>query len=40
MADGKRLAALALPNTRLMILSTRVVAGVLNYVWGEELKGY
>jgi len=35
MKDGKRLAAPAPPNARLMFLSTRVEDGVLNYVWGE-----
>ena len=35
MEDGRRLAAPAPPNARLMFLSTKVGDGVLNYVWGE-----
>ena len=35
MEDGKRLAAPAPANSRLMFLTTRVEDGVLNYVWGE-----
>ena len=35
MEDGKRLAAPAPANSRLMFLTTRVEDGALNYVWGE-----
>ena len=35
MEDGKRLAAPAPANSRLMFLSTQVEDGALNYVWGE-----
>lgn len=35
MQDGRRLKAPARPDARLMVLSTRVEDGVLNYVWGE-----
>jgi nitrite reductase/ring-hydroxylating ferredoxin subunit len=35
MQDGRRLKAPARTDARLMVLSTRVEDGVLNYVWGE-----
>ncbi len=35
MDDGRRLAAPAPTNSKLMFLSTRVEDGVFNYVWGE-----
>ena len=35
MEDGRRLAAPAPSNSKLMFLSTRVEDGVLHYIWGE-----
>ena len=33
---GERLSGPARPETRLMILPTRIINGVLTYVWGQD----
>jgi hypothetical protein len=36
MRNGQRLAGPARPDSRLMILPTKVIDGVLNYVYGGD----